>query len=114
VQIQLSWYPNRAEVNWRNNHRIDKLYDLESVHRETRDLEFINGKIIHSFIFIPYVTDKGRLDGIFFTSDRDKQNKLYSMTIDDIIAVFERVGNDDPTSVHWEKQPDGKETFTIT
>jgi hypothetical protein len=114
VQIQLSWYPNRAEVNWRNNHRIDKLYDLESVHQETRDLEFINGKIIHSFIFIPYVTDKGRLDGIFFTSDRDKQKKLHSMTIDDIIAVFERVGNDDPTSVHWEKHPDGKETFTIT
>jgi hypothetical protein len=114
LTIQLSWHPNREPVHWRNNHKIDKLYDFEEVHRETRDLEFINGRIIHSFIFMPYVTEKGRLEGILFTSDLDKNKKLYSMSIEDVIAVFERVGNDDPTDIQWEKHPGGKETVKIT
>jgi hypothetical protein len=36
------------------------------------------------------------------------------MTIEDVIAVFERVGNDDPTDIQWEKHPGGKETLKIT
>jgi hypothetical protein len=88
VQIQLLWYPNRKAVNWRNNHKVDELYDLDTVHRETRDIEFLNGRIIHSFIFMPYVTDKGQLKGILFTSDHDKDTKLYSMTIDDVIRFI--------------------------
>jgi hypothetical protein len=114
LTIQLSWHPNRAAVHWRNNHEIDKLFDFHVVHRETRDLEFVNGRIIHSFIFTPCVTEKGRLEGILFTSDLDKNKKLYSMTIEDVITIFERVGNDDPTDIQWQKHPDGKETLKIT
>ena len=28
LKVQLLWYPNLSEVNWRNNHRIDELYDF--------------------------------------------------------------------------------------
>jgi hypothetical protein len=59
-------------VNWRNNHPIDKLYDFEKEYQETRDLEFIYGRFIHSFVFTPYLTEENRLAGILFTSDRDK------------------------------------------
>jgi hypothetical protein len=31
-----------------------------------------------------------------------------------VIAVFERVGNDDPTDIQWVKHPGGKETLKIT
>jgi hypothetical protein len=63
---------------------------------------------------MPYVTEKGRLEGILFTSALDKNKKLFSMTIEDVIAVFERVGNDDPTDIQWVKHPGGKETLKIT
>ena len=28
MQIQVGWYPNQKHVHWRNNHKIDELYDL--------------------------------------------------------------------------------------
>jgi hypothetical protein len=38
LQIQLSWHPNRKEVDWLNNHRLDELYDFESVQKFTKDI----------------------------------------------------------------------------
>lgn len=112
-QVQLSWYPNLKAVNWRNNHRIEELYDLNEHHCEMRDLQFVAGKIIHSFIYIPYAQEDGGLDGVFFTSDIDKNKKLYAMSIDDVITVFERVGNDHPHAIHWRRHADGTETMAI-
>jgi hypothetical protein len=115
LKVQVSWHPNLTPVTWRNNHRIDTLYDFKKEYQETRDLEFINGRIIHSFIFMPYVTEKDRLAGILFTSDRDKNKKLYSMKNDQVIAIFERVGNDYPTEMKWRIDPTtGVETMTLT
>jgi hypothetical protein len=60
------------------------------------------------------VNEQGGLDGIFFTSDIDRNKKLYAMKIDDVISIFERVGNDNPTEIHWSKHPDGTETMKIS
>jgi hypothetical protein len=114
MPVQLLWHPNLSEVNWRNNHRIDELYDLNQTHHETRDVQFVAGRIIHSFIYIPYSDERGGLAGIFFTSDIDRNKKLYEMTIDDVITIFNRVGNDYPTNIQWRKNPDGTETMTIS
>jgi hypothetical protein len=114
LQAQVSWYPNVIPVSWRNSHRIDKNYDLNKQQQETRDLEFIAGRIIHSFIFMPYIEEHGGLGGIFFTSDIDRNKKLYAMKIDDVITVFERIGNDYPTEIHWAKLPTGEETTTVS
>lgn len=111
-RVQVTWYPNRKPVNWRNNHRIDELYDFEKKFKETRDVWFISSRIIHSFIFTPYVGEQGGLAGIMFTSDNDKDTKLYSMDIDDVTKVFERVGNDDPTRVEWQKNPETADETT--
>jgi len=113
MQVQLCWYPNLRCVNWRNNHRIDELYDLETRCHESRDLGFICGQIIHSFIFVPCMEDQGRLCEILFTSDTKKNKKLYSMKIEAVAAIFERVGNDDVTEVHRFRDPRGEETATV-
>jgi hypothetical protein len=49
---------------------------------------------------MPYVGEDGGLDGIMFTSDTDKDKRLYSMKIDDVISIFERVGNEGPVEIH--------------
>lgn len=100
MQLQVSCYANCEPVTARHNHKLDELYDLEQEHQETRDLWFVCGRIIHSFIFMPYVGEEGRLEGIMFTSDTDKDKNLYSMKIDDVIGIFQRVGNDYPAKVH--------------
>jgi len=100
MQVKVTNYMSlNKPVHHMNNHKIDELYDLENAHQEIRNLPFVAGRIIHSFIFMPYVDETDRLDGIFFTSDTDKDKRIYSMKIDDVIDIFERVGNDYPTKI---------------
>jgi hypothetical protein len=63
---------------------------------------------------VPVIDEGGGLEGILFTSDIDKNEKLYSLDIDEVIALFERVGNDDPTSIRWMKHPSGLETTEVS
>ena len=112
--LQLQWHPNLQPVTWRNTHKIDKNYNLAESHKETRDVLFVCGRIIHSFVFTICEKDQGGLEGIFFTSDRDKDLRLYFLSIDQVIALFREVGNDDPSEIRWHKdQGTGKETLIV-
>jgi hypothetical protein len=112
MKIPLIWHPNRRVVNWRNNHKIDELYDLSIRRTEDRNVSFICGRIIHSFVFCPCTDDHG-LCGIFFTSDTDKGNRLYYIDIDEVIGIFERVGSDYPSEIHWQDDDgSGKERIS--
>ena len=104
-KLQLVWYPNKKAVTWRNNHRVDELYDLGAAHKENRDLWFICGRIIHSFIFVPVLSDQGGLAGIMFTSDTDKNERIYSLDIESVIDVFEIVGKDYPGNIQVSRDP---------
>ena len=98
------------EVTWRNNHKIDQLYNLNKSYSENRDLWFIASRITHSFIFNLCVNENGGFDGILFTSDSDKNKKLYTLPSDEIIRLFELVGNNDVTAIEWHRCPEtGKE-----
>ena len=109
-KVQIIRHPNKKSGRWRNNHRIDELYALDQRHGETRDLWFVSGRITHSFIFSPVVEDKpGDLGCVFFTSDTDKDKKLYFMDIDTVIHVFELVGHDNPTTIEWKRNPETSE-----
>jgi len=66
-------------------------------------------QIIHSFVFAPCFEETGALAGIF-TSDTHKDARLFKVDIDDVISAFERVGNDDPTTVEWREDSVGKIT----
>jgi hypothetical protein len=111
--VPVKWHPNVAPVNWRNNHKLDELYDLNVIRGEVRDIKFVCGRIIHSFIFTPCQGEEG-LYGVFFTSDTDKNSKLYFLSADQIVDIFESVGNDDPAEIHWsEDEQSGKETTIV-
>lgn len=104
---KVSWFQCvGTEVTWRNNHKLDELYNLNRPHSESRDLWFIASRIIHSFIFNIYVNEGGGFDGAFFTSDSDKNKKLYSLTTDEIIDIFELVGNNNVTELEWYRCPE--------
>lgn len=114
TKVELDWHPNKATVNRRNSHKIDELYDLATAYSETRDIRFVCGRIIHSFIFTPCLGERGGLFGIFFTSDTDKNSKLYFLAIDRLVDVFERIGKNAPRSIHWSKDDlSGEEITTV-
>jgi hypothetical protein len=112
AKVLVLWHPNRQPVNWRNSHKLNELYDFDSSTYEHRDVVFICGRIIHSFIFSPCTDDQG-LCGIFFNSDNDKQSRLYYMPVDEVISIFQRVGNDYPSELHWQEGDGGGKETTI-
>jgi len=112
MQVKISWYPNMGCVNLMNNHRIEDLYDFSKVNSDSRGIVFICGRIIHSFIFLPELNEKG-LSNILFTSDHDAQDRLYSMDINEVIRIFEHFGNDYPQSIHQEQDIETGKVKTV-
>lgn len=106
LKVRLQWSPNIKIVDYLNNHRIDELYDLEQTGQETRTLKFVCDQIVHSYIFMPIENEKGGLFGFYFTSDRDRQKKLFYISVQDVIDIFNLVGNDYPTESHSVRDPE--------
>jgi len=112
MKVHFVSHPNRQFVTWPNSHKFDELYDFSVSKEEYRDVVFVCGRIIHSFIFCPCVDEHG-LAGIIFTSDTDRQSRIYYMDIDEVINIFERVGSDYPSDIRWEKDDGTGKEITI-
>lgn len=111
----VQWYAHIGDnVTWRNNHKLDLLYDLNKSHSEKRDLWFLSSRIIHSFIFELCINKNGGFDGILFTSDTDKNKKLYMLNLTQLIELFELVGNNYVEELHWQKRPEMGKELTCT
>ncbi len=101
MKIALKRYEKRADqpiVDWYNRSEFWELYDLDNAALELRDLLYVAHRMVHSFIFILSGDDYGH--GAFFTSDRDKDTRLNFISTDEIIRVFEVVGQDYPSGFH--------------
>ncbi len=92
-----------AFLSW---HKIDQKYDLEHPVHVRRTLIWITNQIIHSFAFLPGFNTGGRLERIFFNSDRTRRLQVYSIPIDEIIALFQEVATNDPASMqcHFDEE----------
>ena len=112
-KYDLDWFSHVGDnVTLRNNYKIDELYNLSKPQLEKRDLWFIASRVIHSFIFNPYINQSGGFDGIIFTSDIDKNKKLYMLSLDQLIKIFEAVGNDCVVKVEYKKCSETGKEFT--
>lgn len=110
MKISLKKYKKRADqpiVDWYNRSEFWELYDLDKPAQELRDLLYVAHRMVHSFIFILSGGDDGH--GAFFTSDRDKDNCLNFISTDEIVRVFEVVGQDYPSGLHvWRDEATGE------
>jgi hypothetical protein len=104
-QLVLVSYPNIKKVFWYNSHLYDELYDFNTENKETRSLRFVCNQIIHSYMFGIFQKEQGGFEGIVFSSDKDKDNKLYSMDTRQLVEIFRLVGNDDPVEHHIVRDP---------
>lgn len=96
MKINISSYPNVKNVNLMNWHKIDELYNLKKENREKRNIAFIYNQLIHSYVFMIGEKDSGGFDGIFFSSDSQRNKKLYEICVDELIRIINTVGNDYP------------------
>lgn len=85
-----------TRLNWI---KIDELYDLENPVIITKDLLFFCHQFVHSYVFWEYFEQDTRfIEGVFVSSDRERNRYLYSLSISRIITLFEQIGNDYPES----------------
>ncbi|WP_027390599.1 hypothetical protein [Chrysiogenes arsenatis] len=112
LKVQIDWSPNIKQVDLLNNHRIDELYDLNKVGKEERKLKFICDQIVHSYIFMPEENEYGGLAGFYFTSDKDRQKKIFYIAVQGVIDIFNVVGNDYPSGSEYIRNPETGEFYT--
>ncbi len=98
LTVEVTWFPNVKKVNRMNWHHIEKHYDLEDYHREKRDIRFICNQLIHSYVFTIMENEKGGLYAILFNSENVKDKRLYMLEIDEVIKIFQLIGNDYPSN----------------
>jgi len=99
-QLSLVWHPNKGEVDTVHCHNLEDLFDLDKKQQTTKSLRFICNQIIHSFIFKICLSDDGYFEGIFFSSDTEKNLRLFFITTASLVEIFEIVGNDYPSHLN--------------
>lgn len=95
-------------VDHMNSHRIDRNYDLSKSTSEKRDYSFIINQLIHSFNIVYSFDGNNRFDGIFFNSDRSKNEYLYFINLKDILYLFLKISEGDITSASWIRMHENK------
>ena len=102
IRIPVTSYPSTGKhvdaLNW---HKIDNLYKLDHAQEKKKKIRYLCDQIIHSFIFMVETDESRRLCGIYFCSDRKKSEEVFQVNIDQIITLFEEIGNDYPMYAHW-------------
>lgn len=99
-RLSLQAFPwTGSPVTFLNWHKIDQKYDLEHPEAVTKTVYWITNQIVHSFAFMPCFDTAGRLDRFFFNSDRTRRSHLYSIPVDEVVALFEEVATHYPASM---------------
>ena len=101
LRFSLKTFKNVKKVDELNWHKLDELYDLEDSNIEQRDIRYLCNQFIHSFVFIP--SGETRLEGIYIASDRIRNQKLYFVSLDQILRAFRAVGRDYPSAHFYER-----------
>ena len=114
-KLSIIWFPKKSAapiVDWYNRNEFWDLYDLQERHLEQRDALFVTHKVIHSFIMVGSSGGEGEPSGEFFTSDRDKEKRLYFVSASETVALFRAVGSDYPNFEFWTDKQTGERKWS--
>ncbi|WP_197041970.1 hypothetical protein [Sandarakinorhabdus oryzae] len=111
LKLSLAWFPKKTAapiVDWYNRNEIWDLYELDNRHHEQRDALFVAHRVIHSFIMVGGSAGAGDQSGDYFTSDRDKEKRLYFVPAIETVSLFRAVGRDYPNFISWKDEVTGE------
>jgi len=91
-------FQNVKDVNLLNWHRINELYDLKAYSNENLKISFVFNQFIHSYVFILSEDEFSYFEGVYFCSDRYRNNKLFYISSLELKRIFTLVGNNYPSS----------------
>lgn len=110
MAVNVGLYPNKGkDVTFLNWHKLDELYDLTAKKPEQRELWFACNQVIHSYVFMPDISDDDSFKGILVCSDYERNKNLYGIDTTELIRVFRIVGEDYPSSSTFTFNPDRRD-----
>jgi hypothetical protein len=96
-QVSVRKIPSAGKpVTYMNWDKIDELYDWSAASRETLPLRELCNLVVHSYIFMPSISENGGLDALLVASDRSRSTKLYEVPALGAISLLRAVATDDP------------------
>jgi hypothetical protein len=101
--LRIITHPWRGEaVTRRNRFGYWELYDLSQRRTVARSLTFICNQVVHSYLFALSFDESQRFNGILVASDRERHHALHFIQSQQIVDLFEQVGNDYPNEMKLE------------
>ena len=101
-----SYAPSGKEITKCNQHSIDKVYNLENEKTVKKKIVFIANQLIHSCTIFVYRNEDRNWGGVYACSDFERNKTIYRIPIEEIVSIFNLVGNDYPSSfsMEWNKK----------
>jgi hypothetical protein len=100
--------PTSRPISYLGLH-IEKSYDIEHGRRQTLSVMNLCHQIVHSFVFVLSCDEStGLLDGVYVTSDYDKDKYLFFIRATDFITLCHDIGAEDVDSKSMVRGPDGR------
>jgi len=84
-------------LNWS---KLDRHFALHSPRPKTLAVIDLCNQFIHSYVFMPVLNSRGGLHALLVASDSARTKALYEVSIEAIVRIFRRAGNDYPDTVH--------------
>lgn len=91
-----------------DSHKIESFYDLANPLSIRMQSDEFCDRVVHSFIFSPFVGEGDWVEGFYLTSDRLKTQCLWYVPLVEVIALMIRTGKDYPRRGVWIKTESGE------
>lgn len=90
-------YPIRAKkINNMNYWDIQEIYDLTKKSEVEKGIVFTCNQLIHGGATFAFRNDDRNWGGVFTCSDFERSKYIYQIPIEEIVTIFNLVGNDYP------------------
>ena len=94
TKIQLIAFPRTSEQLTNLNHwDVRELFDLDNPKNVTKSIVFLSNQLIHSLTIFTIRKDK-KWNHILTCSDFEKGKKLYLLSVENMIKIFEMIAKD--------------------
>ncbi|MFC4214071.1 hypothetical protein ACFP4H_21155 [Pseudophaeobacter arcticus] len=108
-------YPIRSEIketgpfpDLMNYHQLDKFYDFSKGSIIAKDLSYVCNQFIHSFVFSFMLNERGQVESVILSSDKEKKKFCHTICLSDAIEVFRLIGADYPSDVRMRRNENGE------
>lgn len=97
---KVTTYPSTGKrvvrTNWMH---YWELYDLESPTSAKLPLILLCHQFVHSYVFSCEFSERKEFESVCVSSDRERNRLLYSVSVPEVIRLFEAVGNSYPNDI---------------